>query len=327
MLLYSFGLVTAGVAGEIVTCVSAGLPASGIIERWSAEGRLGLLNAEVGKRPLEPVAGCADTGTTTVLVLISEVFRSEILVSDVLGASVCEACVGGGFGAAAGTLIVVSILSCLALIPESRLVRTLVDCLSAAAGTFGGACAGAFGGGGCITGGSGGTAASFTVVNAVALTDILRLEKGPADESSVALVPTVVRCDDREPNHVLPEKVLPSDSRGSADLDCRPKSKPSSMYSFVISSSMRSSSASSSYRRSVSLRTNGRVSPRDARSLSLCFAALIASSRARSAFSSLMSAESRSCGVDCVVKKLSLSGRFRVGFRPQSFKMVFRNSF
>lgn len=61
-------------------------------------------------------------------------------------------------------------------------------------------------------------------------------------------VPPVVLCEDTELLYVLPEKLLESDCRGSADFVCKSKSKPSSIYSLVISSSSLSSSSASSLR-------------------------------------------------------------------------------
>ena len=59
-------------------------------------------------------------------------------------------------------------------------------------------------------------------------------------------VPPVVLCEDTELLYVLPEKPLESDCRGNDDFVCRSKSKPSSIYSLVISSNNRSSSSASS---------------------------------------------------------------------------------
>ena len=71
-------------------------------------------------------------------------------------------------------------------------------------------------------------------------------------------VPAVVLCEDTE--LLYTEKPLESDCRGKEDFVCRSKSKPSSMYSLVISSNNRSSSASSLSISSALSRTCGSVS-------------------------------------------------------------------
>jgi hypothetical protein len=72
-------------------------------------------------------------------------------------------------------------------------------------------------------------------------------------------VPPVVLCEETELWYA--EKPLESDCRGNEDLVCRSKSKPSSMYSLVISSSKRSSSSASSLSINSALsRTCGNVS-------------------------------------------------------------------
>jgi hypothetical protein len=81
-------------------------------------------------------------------------------------------------------------------------------------------------------------------------------------------VPPVVLCEDTELLYVLPEKPLESDCRGNDDFVWRPKSKPSSMYSLVISSSRRSSSSASSLKLISALsRTCGNASFRTCVSL------------------------------------------------------------
>ena len=158
------------------------------MERWRPEGRKledcraedgipGDLKAALGMRPLEPVAGCADSGAIT---------GSARRPADVFDASGCD--VGARWPS--GTLIEVSILSCFALSPESLLFRTLTDCRSSDAGILGGAAVGGGRAGSCAT------VPSDTVVS-VPVTDILRPEYGiPEPDRSVtpvAFVPTVVR--------------------------------------------------------------------------------------------------------------------------------------
>jgi hypothetical protein len=225
-------LLRAGVAGETVKVVSAGLGTAGSGEgalrpgcTW-AVGKGGTLKVGSMAFVLLPnVTAAADLGSGGISGCAS--FLGTIALS------VCGAAGTGGSD--------VSILRCLGFCPES--LRLLMDAASLVlCVAFGVACEGSSsdgcnsdaegnavddvgtGGGRCAGGVWFGCITSATVDNDV---------------------PPVVLCDDTELWYVLPENPLESDCRGSDDFVCRSKSKPSSMYSLVISSSMRSSSAAS----------------------------------------------------------------------------------
>lgn len=142
------------------------------------------------------------------------------LAAGIDGGSVLGAC------EPAGTRVLVSILSSFGFCPDSRLALTPppgepkvdgdgADCR----GRVGGLDEGIGGGGNVETGGGGG---SF-------FDCIFESNEGSTMPSASVdrEAPAVVVFDATELPQVLPEKLLESDCRGSADLDCRSNSKSS----------------------------------------------------------------------------------------------------
>ena len=218
---------------------------------WECCGRAGTLN--VGSAIdwlLSNVAAAADLGRTGTLM--GESFAG------IEGFSVW------GPGSTGGSEV--SIFRLFGFCPESLRLRTEAASLvavvgrgvSSAASPMCIVCASGTGGNapeGAGTGGGEWAVANFEVL-------------GCSTYATVdSYVQPVVLCEDTELLYVLPEKPLESDCRGSEDLVCRSKSKPSNMYS-VISSNIRSSSSASSLKTSSALsRTCGKASFRNCVSL------------------------------------------------------------